>query len=181
MHVNSPCNASIRRKSLSDSDILGNAGHRQQIKRIDNEVNRVFFRIKDLATALKKESDALAALIRKCGIALLPDEVLTTIFEMVIESAGPEESSKFTSLKWKAAVRFSHIDHRFRSIVLENPNFWTNMNSSLRMATVCLPRTKGLPLSVGVTIYDHRQESGRTFDAILAELLPVMASWGQLR
>ncbi|KLO04811.1 hypothetical protein SCHPADRAFT_744550 [Schizopora paradoxa] len=166
-------------KSLTDADILSDPGHRKQIKHISDEVQRLSSRFNDLATALKKESDALGAILHKCGIALLPDEVLTTIFEMVVELTGPEDT-KLASHKWKTSIRLSHINRRFRSIMLACPNFWTNMNSSLQMAAACLQRTKGLPLSVELMICDQRGTDSRTFEPILAELLPVTEQWGRL-
>ncbi|KLO08086.1 hypothetical protein SCHPADRAFT_1001188 [Schizopora paradoxa] len=55
------------------------------------------------------------------------------------------------------------------------------MDSSRKMAAACLPRTNGLPLNIRLIIYDHDFTNERSFDPILAELLPVTERWGRLQ
>ncbi|KLO08089.1 hypothetical protein SCHPADRAFT_1001190 [Schizopora paradoxa] len=165
--------------SLRYAEILRNPGHRETIKHVADEVQSISSRVSSLASALQEKTNALLAILHKCGIALLPDEVLAAIFGFVIELTVPEDT-KLTSHKWRAAVKLSHVSRRFRSVMLACPRFWTNMNSSRKMAAACLPRTKGLPLSVNLTIEVHDEKNEQTFEPILSELLPVREFWGRL-
>lgn len=156
----------------------GSPSLRNHVRSVMGRLRHLSTTLADLTTALKEEIDDFGAVTRNCGLALLPDEILASVFDLVVNTLHKDCS---VGRKWKAARRLSHVDRQFRSVILACPRLWRNMNSSLQMVSACLPRTNGLPLSIDLTIDDNLRTHALAFPPVLTELLPVTKQWGRLR
>ncbi|KLO04812.1 hypothetical protein SCHPADRAFT_1003188 [Schizopora paradoxa] len=163
-----------RLSSLSSVDTQGNPIHRDRVRSTISRLRRLSSTLDAFSTALTKRIDDFVPISRLCGIALLPNESLSEVFHLVVYN------SQFCA-SWKAAVMLSHVDRRFRAIVLEYPRLWTEMGlgMSREMVKTCFPRTKGLPLSVTLNAHLYHA-SDCTVDLAAEELLPLSEYWGDL-
>ncbi|KLO08063.1 hypothetical protein SCHPADRAFT_894144 [Schizopora paradoxa] len=157
-------------KSLSCTDVRGDPNLRKHVRGISCRLHRLLSSLEEISTAVKGEINGFEAVTCKCGIAMLPDEVLLTIFEMAIQSWN----------EW-STIRLSHVNRQFRAIMLACPRLWTGMDSSREMVKSCFPRTRGLPLNVYLSVYCFAMPDECRFDLVLTELLPLAKHWGALR
>ncbi|KLO04813.1 hypothetical protein SCHPADRAFT_1003189 [Schizopora paradoxa] len=167
-------------KSVSCVDVQRNPALRGQIQGIARRLRDLSIISIGFADAMKESCEAFGAVSNKIGIALLPDEVLIMIFDLVLADVEDSDKHITVSCLWKAAVNLSHVDQHFRSVMLDCPRFWTNMSSCGEMVEACFPRTKGLPLKVHLNISYCTDSEERYFDPVLAELLPLAKYWGRL-
>ncbi len=131
-----------------------------------------------LAAAIKEQCEIYEIVNRKCGLASLPDDVLAMIFDYSVNNK--DEDKYRASIRWTAAVRLSHVCRHFRTISLSCPRLWTTMSKSRRMVAACLPRTKGLPLSVDLMFHRHYFSMDWFFEPVLTEILPHSKRWRHL-
>ncbi|KLO08065.1 hypothetical protein SCHPADRAFT_932008 [Schizopora paradoxa] len=155
---------------VSSAEMRGNTALRNHVREVVCRLQRLSSTLNELAVAAKEQIDAFGDVSRKCGIALLPDEVLATIFDFAVEHWK----------KWKMAVKLSHVDRQFRSVALESPRLWTQMSSRGEMVKTCFSRTKGLPLEVDLHVHCYHSPVECRFDPVLLELLPLAKNWGTL-
>ncbi|KLO18207.1 hypothetical protein SCHPADRAFT_993809 [Schizopora paradoxa] len=157
-------------KSLSCADIRVNPNFRSNARDIARRLQSISSALEEISMALKGEIDTFRAVTRKCGIAVLPDEVLSTIFD-------------FAYVDWdkRATIGLSHVNRLFRSVMLAKPHLWTDMDSCADMVKTCLPRTRNLPLTVHFTVHCFVEPSACRLDSILTELMPFAKQWGNLK
>ncbi|KLO15308.1 hypothetical protein SCHPADRAFT_995919 [Schizopora paradoxa] len=165
-------------KSVTSVDMQESSALRTHVHSISRRLRYLSTTLNGLAKSTQEVYEAFGVVSQKAGLALLPDEVLVMVFEFVVAYAKKNEYR--VSRAWKAAVRLSHVNQHFRSVLLDCPRFWTNMNSCGEMITACLPRTNGLPLAVDVTVRCDTHLRDCSYEPVLADLLPLSRQWGRL-
>ncbi|KLO11205.1 hypothetical protein SCHPADRAFT_906223 [Schizopora paradoxa] len=91
----------------------------------------------------------------------LPDDVLAIIFDFVFSASCAEhddEKSTSSILPMFTILNLSHVNRQFRLISASNPKIWTHIAGSARhsemgLINACLERSRGLPLTVHLTVY----------------------------
>ncbi|KLO08088.1 hypothetical protein SCHPADRAFT_1001189 [Schizopora paradoxa] len=163
---------------VTREDVRRNPALRGQVQDIAHRLKRLSITLESIARATKDAYIEFGAVCKNVGLASIPDEILAMIFNLVLAYVNGVEKS--VSRTWRAAVKLSHVNQQFRAVLLDCPQFWTNMNSCREMVKSCFPRTKGLPLKVNLNFF-HCVELGEClFDPVLAELLPLAKHWGRL-
>ncbi|KLO18187.1 hypothetical protein SCHPADRAFT_936449 [Schizopora paradoxa] len=163
---------------VSDVDMGHDPSLRARVRGFAHRLSHALKTLNGLTVALEEEIKSFGAVTSKCGVSMLPDEVLTMILELVVEFV-PRKGYK-PSYKWKAAVTLSHVNRHFRAVMLGCPQFWTQMNTSPGMVTACLPRTNGLPLSVYLNVNQNTQTNVCSIGPIFFKLLPLSERWESL-
>ncbi|KLO15309.1 hypothetical protein SCHPADRAFT_268610 [Schizopora paradoxa] len=154
--------------------------------RVEDIVNRLEFSsaiLDAFLDAVGTGSGVLRTDNRPCGIMSLPEEILNTIFDLVVNNSAMSASTLIFPREWRAAVRLSHVNQHFRTIMLSCPRHWTHIHSSSKMASACLPRTNGLPLSISLEAFDiddDDDDDGWLLEPLLLEVLPFSHRWNSL-
>ncbi|KLO18162.1 hypothetical protein SCHPADRAFT_936426 [Schizopora paradoxa] len=113
-------------------------------------------------------------------VASLPDDILAMIFDILVNGAYIWILCDPFPKSWKVAVKLSHVSQRFRTIMLSSPRLWTTINRSSEMAATCLPRTNGLPLTIGFKLKMDTNVNQWIPDLLLSKVLPYSNLWRSL-
>ncbi len=139
-------------KSLSRTEVRQRPEIRNRIQDIAYRIRVLSDTLTEFATAIKFEREAVEAFNRMIRLASLPDDLLTMIFDYVVNK---DENKDLIPIRWRTAVTLSHVCQHFRDVSLSCPRLWTTMNRSSRMVAACLPRAKGVPLAVDITLHPN--------------------------
>ncbi len=138
----------------------------------------------ELASAFQAELEAALSNVEvvsnMCGIVLLPNEMLTRVFECVVNG----DSGLWNPTRLKAAVILSHVCRYFRDTALSCPQMWSNLNADWddEVVASCLSRSKDASLEVELTIGFRPGTLPRElhFETHLLEILSHSNQWGRL-
>ncbi|KLO08077.1 hypothetical protein SCHPADRAFT_1001181 [Schizopora paradoxa] len=160
-------------RQFSYMDMRGNPGLREHVRLIIRRLERLSSNLAGLASAVTEQIDAFGIVSRNCGIALLPNEVLAKILDLVVNTAEK---------KRQTTVELSHVARQFRSMMLEWPKFWTNMYSwsHPEMIKLLSSRARGLPLTVDLNVYCFSSPDECRLDPAFTDLVSLAEHWRTL-
>ncbi|KLO09636.1 hypothetical protein SCHPADRAFT_558832 [Schizopora paradoxa] len=108
-----------------------------------------------------------------CGLAALPPEILANIFSFVVYGFPSDE------LRSCISVQLSHVCRHFRDVVISNPHFWTEIQTTPRkpeigLVEACVQRSKNCPLDIDLNLYTSAVDVALEPGAALPDGIPVM-------
>ncbi len=133
---------------------------------------RALARELELATKLVKE------VTLTCGIAILSDDLLANIFEIVV-LGGSERNGR-------SALKLSQVCRRFRCVALETSSIWSSIragaNSGILTRTrnaTYLKRSKVSPLDIVFNVVHSKKNVGVGLSRFMNDALPLAPRWRQ--
>lgn len=113
-------------------------------------------------------------LVHGMGLASIPDEILSEIFEYELELNDIVSTSKTTGT-------LSLVCRRFRRVALKTPRLWSRISKYDKMpyARACLERSKSVGLSISLTFTNAYVLTHEL--SLLAEVIRHSSRWEHLR
>ncbi|KAF7979622.1 hypothetical protein HWV62_41958, partial [Athelia sp. TMB] len=133
-----------------------------KLQEIDDKRRSLFAQIADLDIAWRAVHAEYSSTVNEAAaIAILPDEILASIFE---EAHSSEQSIEMC---------ISQVSHRWREVATNTPKLWTDIHveaehRKLEMATLYLKRSKAVPFDITVCIPWYRPDI-ETLERLFAE------------
>ncbi|KLO18192.1 hypothetical protein SCHPADRAFT_993797 [Schizopora paradoxa] len=175
--------------SYNDIQKIGTAGCSDLLSRtrkVKRQLKRLSDTLRELSTVVRAASDAVCAnhnaVSNMCGLLSLPSELLSQIFQFVVDGTGDPVWANPT--RSKAAVTLSHVSQYFRNTALSCAPLWSNICGSPEMAQLCLSQSEEALLDVAVTVGWSSNPVPKPYDMafeqFITDALPQSKRWRSL-